>query len=74
MEQEQKKKAVNAHLQIALAIADAIKELREVPSGHLYARLMGNMDIDRYNMYIGMLKNAGFVREDGFHMLYWIGK
>lgn len=42
---------------IAFAIFDAIKESGDagIPSGHLYAALMGKMSLDQYNMFIGAL-------------------
>ena len=64
---------VKAAVQRVLAIGDAIKELGSTPSGHLYAQLMGHMDLQAYQGIIDVLKGAGLVKEDGFHMLTWIG-
>lgn len=61
-----------AALQIAVAVAEAIRDLGEVPNGHLYARLMGRMSLDAYNAIIGALKGAGLVKEES-HVLTWIG-
>ncbi len=47
--------------------------MRCIPSGHLYAQLMGHMDLERYTSIINILKNVELVKEDGFHMLTWIG-
>lgn len=52
------------------AIAEAIKEAKEIPSGHLYAVLMDKMNIDQYNQLIGILKRTGLVTEDN-HLLKW---
>ena len=60
-------------IQIIKAIADAIKELKQVPSGHLYAQVMGKMDIQSYNRIIDILKGAGLITEDSQHMLTWVG-
>ena len=34
-----------------------------IPSGHLYAALMGHLSLDSYNAIIGLLKKAGKVKE-----------
>lgn len=59
-------------LQIIRVVADAIQELERVPSGELYARLMGHMNLATYNRIIGTLKGAGLVEEKA-HELIWIG-
>jgi len=43
------------------AIASLIKEVKEIPSGHLYAQLMGKMSLDQYQNMIATLQNAGLV-------------
>ena len=47
-----------AQLSAAIAIAEAIRELKEVPSGHLYARVNQHMTLDAYNGIISALKTA----------------
>ena len=56
------------------AIEEAIKESgpEGIPSGHLYAALMGHISLDDYNTIIGMLKKAGRVKES-FHLLTHVG-
>jgi len=56
-----------------LAIADCIRALGSVPSGHLYARLMGHMSLETYEAVIGLLVEAGKVRRRSNHLLEWIG-
>ena len=58
---------------VVLAVADCIRELCTVPSGHLYARLMGHLTIDDYQSVIATLARAGLVREHPSHLLEWIG-
>lgn len=65
--------ANKAVVEIVLAVGSTIKELGSVPSGHLYAHLMGRMTIEQYNIIIGVLKSAGAVEEDN-HILTWVGK
>lgn len=64
---------VEGTLRVILAISQAIKELRTVPSGHLYARLMGHLSIDDYQSVIATLVRAGLVHEHPSHLLEWIG-
>lgn len=65
-------KPLDAALQTIRAVADAIQELDRVPSGHLYAQLMGHMDIHTYNSVIACLKGAGLIEEKN-HELIWTG-
>lgn len=62
---------IRAAIETLRAVADAIKELKSVPSGHLYATLCGSLSLDQYNQVIGALKRAGLVREEN-HLLEWI--
>lgn len=64
---------VEGTLRVVLAIAQAIEDLGTVPSGHLYARLMGHLDIDAYQSVIATLVRAGLVREHPSHLLEWVG-
>lgn len=58
--------------QIVLAVEKAIRDAGEIPSGHLYAALMGHMTLDQYNTIISVLKKAGKI-EEKFNMLKYIG-
>jgi hypothetical protein len=64
---------VEGTLRVLLAIAQTIEELGTVPSGHLYARLMGHLDIDAYQSVIATLVRSGLVRQHANHLLEWIG-
>jgi hypothetical protein len=63
---------LQAATQVLLAVHDAIRELGEVPSGHLYARLMGHLTLDQYNTIIGILESSGVIRVDN-HLIQYIG-
>ena len=63
---------LNAAFGALKALADAIRELGEVPSGHLYANLQGHITIGQFEQAIGILKNAGLIRESNSHLLTWI--
>lgn len=47
--------------EIAYVIYDIIKSSGDkgIPSGHLYAALMGKMTLDQYNLFIGALAANG---------------
>lgn len=63
---------MSAAIRTAQAVAEAIRELKEVPSGQLYVHLMGIMSLDQYTAIISALKKAGVVSESN-HLLKWIG-
>jgi hypothetical protein len=62
-----------AAVRVAHAIAEAIRNLGEVPSGHLYARVMGVMDLRQYEQVIDLLIDARLVEREPSHLLRWIG-
>ena len=64
---------VKAAFGILQAVAEAIRELGEVPSGHLYANLMSKLRLAQFEQVLGVLKGAGLVRESNAHLLTWIG-
>ena len=64
---------VKAALGILIAVADAIRELGEVPSGHLYAHLMSKLSLEQYEQVIATLKQAGLITESN-HLLSWVGE
>ena len=64
---------VKSALGILRAVADAIRELGEVPSGHLYAHLISKLSLEQYEQVIGVLKQAGLITESN-HLLTWVGK
>ena len=68
-----RKQQISAALQIVHAVGEAIQELGSVPSGTLYAGLMGQIRLDRYEQIIGLLKTDGLVEESPDHLLTWIG-
>lgn len=57
---------------VVAVLAETIRELGSVPSGHLYAQVMSHMSLDTYNSAIGVLKSADLVKESN-HLLTWIG-
>jgi hypothetical protein len=71
MNEEQKMKAA---VEIMKAVASAIKGLGTIPSGHLYAQLMGRMSLDSYEKMLSALQRMGIVSIDGNHLVTYIGK
>ncbi len=67
------KEHVKAFLELHRAVADAIRALGTVPSGHLYARVMEHVSQDQFDSILARLKGAGLVVEDQSHLLRWIG-
>ena len=66
------KEELKAALHMLVAVAEAIREAKSVPSGHLYAMLCGKVDAAGYERMIGQLKGAGVVEERN-HLLVWCG-
>lgn len=67
-----KQEDVTSAIKICAAVAEAIRELGEVPSGHLYARLMEFVDIHQYDAVINTLIRAQLVERKN-HLLRWVG-
>ena len=67
------KTELQAGLQIMLAVAQTIHELGEVPSGTLYAQLMGKMDMAGYERMIDVLVAQNLVARAPMHVLKWCG-
>jgi hypothetical protein len=63
--------AVTAAFNIHLAVAEAIRALGEVPSGHLYARVCDKLTLDQYQRIIATLVESGRVTNSG-HLLRWV--
>jgi hypothetical protein len=61
-----------AVIEVLMAVADAIKELKKVPSGHLYVVLMGKIDLQSYEAIIRMLVHSKLVERRG-DLLVWVG-
>lgn len=64
------KAEVSAAINAIKALADAIKELGEVPAGHLYAAVMGSMSLANFDKAIGFLVSGGVVARNG-DLLTW---
>lgn len=67
------KEQVQAYFKVLTAVAEAVRELEQIPSGHLYAVLMGKISFEDYQSIIRVLEKAELIRIDGFHLVHWIG-
>ena len=57
---------------ILAVMAEAIRAAGSMPSGHLYALVLGRMTLADYEVAIGILKRARLVEESA-HVLTWTG-
>jgi hypothetical protein len=64
---------LKAGLAILMAVSETIRELGEVPSGTLYATLIGKVDFDGYEAMLRTLTNAGLIQVMPSHMIRWCG-
>lgn len=63
----------NNSLKVIVEIARGIRDLRQVPSGHLYARLMNVLTIDQYYTVLYILVENDLIEVDGSDLITWIG-
>jgi len=55
------------------AVAEVMRDIGEIPSGKLYARLTGTLELHEYQQVIGTLKRIGLVTETPGPLLSWNG-
>jgi hypothetical protein len=66
--------SVKAVVDVAMAIAETVRELGEVPSGTLYASVMTmGLSLKEYEGVLNVLTRAGLVSKDGNHLIRWVG-
>lgn len=61
-----------AALAVAMTIGEAIRDLKQVPSGELYAQVMGHLSYSQYEGILSALISAGLVKREN-HLLTWVG-
>lgn len=66
------KQQIQAALAAITALAEAIRDLGSVPEGHLYATVMGRMDLETFTSFIDRLIGAKLVERRN-HELFWVG-
>jgi|ERR1035438_2455811 hypothetical protein len=67
------KAQIIAALGITFVVSEAIREAREIPSGTLYAMLVGKVDYEGYQKMLGILKRAGLIEVMPSHLIRWTG-
>jgi hypothetical protein len=67
------KAQLNAALSVTFAVAEAVREAGEIPSGTLYAMLIGKVDYDGYQALLRTLTGAGLIEVLASHMIVWCG-
>lgn len=64
------KKQIEAYIELHRAIADTVRELKQIPSGHLYARLMSVLSFEQFDKIVTTLCNSGVIRKEN-DLLIW---
>lgn len=64
------KEQIVAALEILKLLADTIRVLKQVSSGHLYVHVMNHLSLEQYQSAIRQLKNTKLIREES-HLLIW---
>lgn len=62
-----------AAVAIVMAVAETVRESKRVPSGTVYAALLGRVSFEGYEKILGILKSAELIEETRAHELVWIG-
>ena len=55
------------------AVAETVRDAGRIPSGHVYAMLVGRISLDGYEKMLGILQRAGLIHRTTTHELVWIG-
>ena len=67
----------NARVERAVAIANematVVRHVGSMPSGHLYAQYMGEINLDVYNYLVDSMVRSGLIRKSG-NVLTWCGE
>lgn len=72
MRTQELRRQLQASIAITSAIGEAIRDLKQVPNGQLYASIFGAVSLESYTRAIDCLKQVKLVREEA-HILTWIG-
>jgi hypothetical protein len=63
---------VAAVAEVVALLGNIIRQVKEIPSGHLYARLMDKVNLDQYNSLIAILQRMGWIKIQ-HHLIIWTG-
>lgn len=57
---------------LIVIVGQIIREAKQIPSGTIYAQVMGTLDLRTYNNIIAVLMRTGLVKERNY-LLTWVG-
>ena len=66
------KAEIEAGINAVMAVGNALKELREVPEGTLYAVVMQYISLEQLRKILDMLIRANLVIRTPAHLLRWV--
>lgn len=66
-------KEIKATFEVLVEIAKVIRQLKSIPSGHLYAQVMGHLTLDQYEKMISLLQNQKLIRVEN-HLITWVAE
>lgn len=67
---------VVAVFKVIIAVAHTIRELGEVPAGHLYVRLqekLPSITMDNFQTMMTKLEDARLISYNNHHLITWVG-
>ena len=62
---------INTAIEAVASIGRIIRDAKRIPSGHLYAQLMGVLSLDKYESIIAILVKGNLIKIES-HELIWI--
>lgn len=65
-----KSKEVTSAIMVVAAVVETVKEIGSIPSGHLYAQLMGRMNLETYEGIINTAKRCNLLKEENNVLTY----
>lgn len=69
---ELQKRAVRQQIALLQIIAEAVWEAGSIPSGHLYAAMVGKVTLSAFESLVAQLCRTGLIRQNGY-VLTWTG-
>lgn len=63
---------VRAAFDLMVAVTEVIRDVKEIPSGVLYARLMDKLSFPAYMAMLESLQRTKLI-EVKSHVIYWVG-
>lgn len=63
---------IQAVLDLMVTMTELIRVKGEIPSGELYALVMGELNLRTYELILSKIKGSGLVIEKN-HLLVWVG-